>query len=184
LIPFAIVAPVCSLTQRDYITNNSTGAIGRCNWYPMVHRERMPQPTRSTASHAAIIEIVQTILPVPIGERIRKIPFSGLPALVDRIQQIAMIAIVSVFSCCCSLWMILIILGVVQCSFGYVIRSIPTILFFNLIAVRLFVFRVSGAMFYQPPFRITNLAKSLNAVRGLFRFSEKRFRFPCEAKPT
>jgi len=78
-VMFAVVASAYAVTQRNNVGSYRTRAIGRRNRYPMIHRQCVPQSTRTPANGTAMIEVIERVLPVLIGEGSRETPFARFP---------------------------------------------------------------------------------------------------------
>lgn len=86
VVVFGVVAAILPLAKRDHIFGDSTWAIQRRQWNPMIHRQSMPQAGRSTANSAAATEVVEGALPIGGCESIGEVPFSCPSTLSYRIN--------------------------------------------------------------------------------------------------
>lgn len=77
LIYFAVIASILTMTQWNDVGRNSAGAIWMRQWNPVIASGLVKQAVqRATTYSAAVIEIVQSILPVIIGEIHWKVVFN------------------------------------------------------------------------------------------------------------
>lgn len=81
---FAVIATVLTMTQRNNIRRNCTGALRRTYRYPVIRRKSVPQASRTIANGAASTKISNTLLPIISSEIIRQIMGSGLSATACR----------------------------------------------------------------------------------------------------
>lgn len=80
-IALAFVASAYPVAKRNNVSWYCAGTFWRGNWYPVIHRQYVPQSSRPSAYRTAIIKIVQTVLPVIGSEVIRKASLPSAAAL-------------------------------------------------------------------------------------------------------
>ncbi len=134
---FAVVATAFSVTQWHNVPGNSSGIIRAWigQWYPVIHRQRMPQALWSTANSAAVVKVFQCIDPVLFCKRKREITFPVSAMSFTDFYQFPVLPLVLSRSRTDAINILGVIFGVVLFFFFFVCLIVLCYSGFNLFSV-------------------------------------------------
>jgi len=82
-VAFVTIAAIYTMTKRDDVLRNGTGASWIGKRYPMISGKCMPQASGSTANGATVVEVIKAALPISGGEFVWKVLLTRLTTLFE-----------------------------------------------------------------------------------------------------